>query len=88
MITNDESSESSDSDIEMSFADSDDDLGIFEIDATKCPKCGKGDEGGVMVGCDTCPRWWHKECTGDPDIKDLSDSDLEAYLFDCLYCEV
>ena len=74
----DGSSDSSNSDIEMSFADSDDDMGIFEIDSTKC---GKGDNEGFMVGCDTCPQWWHKECTGDPDLQSLNASDLEDYPF-------
>ena len=88
-----ESESDSTSEVEIIYNDSDDsdDLNMdVNISSALCPKCGKGEEEelGLMVACVTCPRWWHLACSGDPDMMDMEEDEIEEYPFTCLYCEV
>ena len=44
----------------------------IELDTETCPTCDKtfseGEES-LWVGCDTCPRWYHKKCVHNPRLK-------------------
>ena len=42
------------------------------IDINRCQVCKKGFIVGreeECVGCDHCPRWYHKKCCGSPNIR-------------------
>jgi hypothetical protein len=78
-------SDSIDSDKDIVYMESDEEMLYSEIDKSKCPKCGVGDkQDDGWVGCEACPRWWHIQCSGDPDIVYYLD-ELENYPFTCLY---
>ena len=43
---------------------------------------------GLIVGCEMCPRWAHRACTGDQVLKGLDDiGDISAYPFTCSHCD-
>ena len=42
------------------------------VDTNRCQICKKRFERGKeeeCVGCDFCPRWYHKKCAGNPNVK-------------------
>ena len=45
------------------------------VDINRCQMCkqrfevGKEDK---CVGCDSCPRWYHKQCVGHPNVRKCS----------------
>jgi DNA repair exonuclease SbcCD ATPase subunit len=82
-------SDSSDSETKVVYVESDVEDLYCDIDRSHCPKCGMDDkhDDRRWIGCDDCPRWWHIECCGDPDIIYYLD-DLDNYPFTCLYCEM
>ena len=75
--------------MDIQFADSSDD----NIDDNNLPEkdqcviCGGQDDGQHperWVGC-RCGRWLHRWCA-DVDFQDMTEEEVEAFLFTCGYC--
>ena len=68
------------------------DISFQEVDRNECFECGgqenDEDEEGKWVGCDVCPRWSHRHCTGDAVLMNLIDiDDINDYPYLCPYCD-
>lgn len=58
------------------------------LDVNRCYKCSgpfMPSEADQWIGCNRCPRWFHKSCV-DADISNMSDAEIEEFYFECLYC--
>ena len=73
---------SDDSASNIVYAESDDHM---DIDVNVCPSC---EQPGGDIGCDYCPRFWHKICSGLPDFMlDTNSDDIESIDFMCGICQ-
>lgn len=74
---------SDESDENIPFMDSSDE----DTDVT-CPGClsseGIDDE---WIGCESCPLWWHIDCTGRDDFIGKTSEELKRESFVCEFCE-
>lgn len=55
-------------------------------DVVRCI-CGDGDDGTPQVQCDDCHLWYHLDCIGIVDAKDLGDEDDPWFCFKCTSME-
>ena len=76
--------ESSDEDSESDIVHAESDDGSVDLDVDTCPACGLEN---TQVGCDLCPRWWHKQCSGYQDIINADEADLQHIEFICKICQ-
>lgn len=73
-------------DQEMVFMDSDSDLDIDN--ENKCEACFGNedlDDNSKWIGCNKCPRWFHKGCVSD-DVEEMDEEELREFNFICHYC--
>jgi hypothetical protein len=75
---------SEDSDEVIVYDDSDDIISMCEISSSACPAC---DMPNPDIGCDFCPRFWHKLCTGYQEFAEMQQSDIEQTEFMCNICQ-
>lgn len=58
-----------------------------KVSVSKCAKCNKvfkKCEYERLIGCESCPRWYHVACT---DLTDLDENDdLKEIAFECVIC--
>lgn len=56
-----------------------------EPEENKCAKCKKSSgRAASWIGCEGCPRWFHKWCVSVP--LTLSDNEIEEMAFRCDFC--
>lgn len=74
------------SDNDIRYADSSDD--DIESERNCCGACEgteNWNEGNMWIGCESCPRWFHKACLSD-DLAKMSVKELKKYEFNCPVC--
>ena len=55
--------------------------------ASLCSECNGSDridDSKAQVGCNFCPRWYHRECIND--FIDMSDKKVKRFDFYCKFC--
>ena len=89
-----DSSSDSEASVTLEDENTQSDLSFDKIDKNSCSYCAttftESDEESdiTVVGCEICPRWAHRACTGDQTLMDLDDvDDIRAYPFVCFHCE-
>jgi hypothetical protein len=78
-----DSTSSSDSERDVHFVESDDNLN----DDAQCPGCDTDDgDPSEWVACTKCPRKWHISCTGDAILCEIPTEQIAQYPFICELC--
>jgi len=79
--------EREDSDLEdITYMETDSDEG--DDSNEKCSACfGEDglDDNAKWIGCNRCPRWFHKSCLSER-VEQMTDEELEMYNFICQHC--
>lgn len=82
-----EDEEESESDEEIAFIESDSDKEEDRYN-NRCDACLGNDgleDNHKWIGCNRCPRWFHKFCLNE-NVEQMSSEELEAYNFICTPC--
>ena len=73
--------------IEIEYDDDSDDDPIIET-SNECQACGgdeNQEEADAWMGCNACPRWYHKYCLGE-EYENLALEEMQKIKFICKYC--
>lgn len=64
---------------------SSEDDGLAENFCSACKGTDGLNDGSRWIGCNTCHRWYHKDCSSE-DFEDMTDIEIQGVNFICKYC--